>query len=279
LGERGPKQGEASGDLLAQLEQLDQLGQAEVGFGGDIDRARLREASFTEFGLAVPAQFAQLSRDNAFYWLKLPLRLVPPRNMAFCKLQCMVEFNPGQNDGTPRPRARAILPDRKFRDLASLNNSIELKLGQNLDFEASAKLPELPAAVAAAATAAGLPATLNANTGLNIKDAVSVGAVVGPYTYTLRKAELDHRGEGTEKVWWKIDGADFFQDGEPVFVVVLQIPKGIQTVKVAAAMQGYLKFDWASGLTAAVTYIGDQLRRFLQSGAPVPAKQEWEFTV
>ncbi len=82
-------------------------------------------------------------------------------------------------------------------------------------------------------------------------------------------------------VAWRLDGAEFFQENQPDFVIVLQVPKETQTVKVSAALQAYRYFNFASaGVRAAVKQLSSKLKGYFEGGLPVrdETNPPWDLT-
>jgi hypothetical protein len=248
---------------------LDQLSRAVAEFSVYPDVFALNERHFEAHGLIVPARFKDLSREHRFYWLRFPITLKPAENTFFKKLKVAVEFNPEVIEGHLRPRAHTILPNRKFKQLMELSDSLEIRIGEDFDFEAKVAPPEVQVG----------GSKVDAEAKVDAKAAGKLGLIVGPFRYTWKKAELDHSPTGTEKVFWSIDGSQFFQEDEPTFVVVLQVPKTVKQVQIAAALQAYHHFNLAAaGLADAIRYLAQQAQNFFRSGAPVENKQVWDIS-
>lgn len=254
---------EAAHRLLSQLDQE----VAELGAYPEV--LELKEAHFVDHGLTVPKRFKDLNKDSRFYWLRLPVTLSPMENHPFSKLECAIEFNPGSDEGHLRPKAHMILPDRKFRQLLQINDSLELNIGENFEFEAGmAELNEESAA-----------GKLKAKAAVDAKAAAKLGLVAGPFTYRMRKALLEHSPAGTEKVFWRLADAQFFQEDDPTLIVVMQAPRTIERVEIAAALQAYHQFDvWGAELSSVLRYFRERLANFFRQGAPTRHTRVWDIT-
>jgi hypothetical protein len=115
--------------------------------------------------------------------------------------------------------------------------------------------------------------------GVDAKLAGEIGVIAGPFRYSLKKAQLDHSPVGTEKVFWTLDGAEFFQDDDPTLIVVLQIPKAVEQVKIAAALQASHRFNlFVASLGAHIKYFSEQLANFFRKGAPAQDTHVWDIT-
>lgn len=262
--ERGPMRGISPADQL-----LEQLNQQQATFSQYVDIYPLREKHFSEHGLPVPARFRALTKDYNLYWIRFPIFYQNRPNMPFNKIECLLEFNPGEAAGHLRPRALLLLPDRKFKQLLELSDSLTLRIGENFEFEA--ETGDLSASVG------GAGGSLSA--GVDVAAAGKLGLTVGPFTYTLKKAQVENSSAGSEKVFWRVTGSEFFQESAPQFVVVLQVPKSVASVRIAGALQAYSHFNLgAAGLSEALKYLGDRLANFFRKGAPVRDAREWDIS-
>ena len=97
--------------------------------------------------------------------------------------------------------------------------------------------------------------------------------------YNVKKAKIDHSAIGLEKVFWRLDGAEFFQESDFPLVVVLQVPKETKEVKVAAVMQASRYFAFLSAdLQDAVSELGRRFRTFFEAGIPIQDQKLWDIT-
>lgn len=251
------------------LSLLAQLGQETAEFGAYPQVVRMREKNFTEAGMNVPHQFRELSKTNKFYWLHFPINLFPLQNLPFYKLECGVEFNREVVHGHLRPRAQLILPDRKFLEILRLEDSVELRIGEDFEFTADSGSLEGQVGMAKAKGKAAV----------DVKAAGKLGLVAGPFTYRLKRAQIERSEVNNEKVRWRVAGAEFFQEEYPAFIVVLQVPKAVIEVKIEAALQAYHKPNLASmGLGEVIKYFGSGLATFFRAGAPAKATKVWDIT-
>ena len=103
---------------------------------------------------------------------------------------------------------------------------------------------------------------------------------VGPLAVRMVAARVDHTAEGLEKVFWRLDGAEFFEENQPELVVVLQVPKGVETFDVVGVLQAYRRFNlFPAGLQAAVRQLPEALRVFFSGGAPLSAQTTYALAV
>jgi hypothetical protein len=263
----GTLTGESAADAASNL--LSQLNEEVAQFSTFPGVLPLDEKNFTEHGMEVPRRFQDLIQKYKFYWLHFPITLSPLQNMPFVKLQCAVEFNPGVTEGHLRPLAHMIFPDRKFQQLLELSDSLELGIDENFEFNAGTGKLEGQAGLATAKGEAGVGAKAKGKLGL----------VIGPFKHTWKKAQIEHSPAGTEKVFWRVSGAEFFQEDTPTFIVVLQLPKAVNDVQIAAALQAYHQPNiWAMGPGEGIKYFTQRLATFFRKGAPMQDTQVWNIT-
>lgn len=233
------------------------------------DVYRISDDDFLEQHRSVPMRFAELSERYAFYWLNVPIYLRPQRNWAFNRLEVALEFNPGDAAPHSRPKAYQILPAKKFQTLLEVNESLEIGLDENFEFKA--QTGALQAEAGSAAVTGSASAGLKLEAGLGLK--------AGRFEYRLKRAKIDHTAVGLERVFWRLDGAEFFQDDVPALVVIMQVPKETTAVSVTAVLQAYRYFSWLSaGVQDAVEELTRSMRSFFKAGAPLRHQARWDLT-
>ena len=230
---------------------------------------KLEKSHFETRGLRVPAQFDELTKRYSFYWLRFPITLAAPPQLPYRKLECAIELNPDEARPHLRPRAHSILPDRKFQDAMKIETGLEIHIGENFEFEAGLPKVTAPTPVGQASVAASVDA----------KAAAKMGVVAGPFEYRFRKAKLTHSPAGTEKVLWRLDGEELVSQDDPIFIIVMQLPREVDKVSIAAALQAYHGFSLAeAGLGQAIQYFTSRLATFFRAGAPVFDERMWDVT-
>ena len=250
----------------AAIRLLEELRGEVVEFAAFPDVFAFDEEGFARYGWPIPPGFRELSAHYRFYWMRFPVVLSPLEGVPFTKLECAVEFNPDVGDGRLRPRAMLILPDRQFKNLAEANASVQLQVGGNVDVGAETPRIELQYGAAMVKAAAGAELQAAANAEFN----------VGPFTFQMRRAEVQHSPAGTEKVFWKLSGVQFTQEDDPPFIVVLQVPQNVGAVHVAAALQAYHRPQFGLPLQRVIDFLGDRLASFFRAGAPIAVIKTWE---
>jgi hypothetical protein len=244
----------AAGRLLEQL----RVESAELS--AELEVVRLERSHFEGVGLKLPPLYDQLAKDHDFYWVRVPLILKPLEHMPFEKLKCGIEF---LSEGV-RPVAQIVLPDKKFKKLLELSDQLALAVNESFELDVAQRVD-----AAAGAVKGQVGVSAGAKLALDI----------GPFSYRLMQAEIDHSGSGSHKVFWSIAGAQHVHEQEPTLLVVIRVPKATRQVQIAAALQAYHSFrPLAATLGQLIGYVAGRLKRFFKAGAPVEAKRVWDIS-
>jgi hypothetical protein len=219
---------------------------------------------------AAVAEFG-LGNRFAFYWLRIPLLLFPRRNWAFTRLEVRIEFSPDEQRVDLRPKAFDLLPSRRFDALFAAGAHAQLSVSTDGHFEIAT--PELYVPLGSGAgLGAGADAQARASLGVNIG--------LGPVEFRAVKARIDHTAPGLDRVFWRLDGAQFFQENQPELIVVLQVPREVKAVSVVGVLQAYRRFNlFPAGLQAAIRQLPEALRVFFQQGAPLADRRTYDLVL
>jgi len=210
---------------------------------------------------------AALDDGFTFLWVRIPLLLFPRKNWAFNRLEVRIEFNPGEPDPRLRPKAFDILPNRRFDTVMKVGAQFSVKVGADGHFAVDTGNVALNVGGVSASAGAGAGA------------AGSIGTEVGfaPVPYRAVAARVNHTDEGLEKVFWRLDGAEFFQEAAPQLAVIVQVPRGCTRPAMLGIMQAYRRFNlFPAGLQAAIRQLPEALRTFFAQGAPIRATARYE---
>lgn len=248
-----------AGDLLRDLKR------DRAEFAGFPEVYRITDKSFLSADKPVPVAFSQLAKRSNFYWVYFPLVLFPAHNSGFSRLELAVRFSGGDGAAHLQPKAYQILPNQQFQTLVEASQGLEVRLDEQLQFDVK------PVDISTPLGGAG--------GGVSAKAAGQAGLVVGPFVYKVKRAKIQHTAPGAESVFWRLDGAEFFQEDTPEFIVVVQVPKELKEVRVQAELAAYRSFNFfSSGLRDAIEQLGDSLRGFLKGGAPVSSRASYDLT-
>jgi len=230
---------------------------------------RITDRDFLSRNVPVPVRFGTLTKSFRFYWLQVPIALMPVRNWGFNRLEVAIELSPGEPLAHLRPKAYQILPEKRFQTLLSATTGLQLRLDENFEFAAATTPLHVDAGIAGARAQAAVDAKL----------APSLGLVAGPFTYRIKRAKIDHTPVGMETIRWRIEGAEFFEDDAPTLVVILQVPRETRSVTVVAALEASRYFAYASApLQDAVRQLAARLRQFFERGLPRDDQASWDIT-
>lgn len=238
-------------------------------FAGYPQVYKITDQDFIKGKFDIPASFKRLTHEYNFYWLLFPVVLFPQYNWAFNRLELEVKMHAGDPAPHLQPVAYQILPNQKFQDLVTADTNLEITLGENFEF--NAHLPTLNA------NAGPLSGALGA--GVDVKAAAGAGLVLGPFQYHVKRARIQHTTTGAERVFWRLDGAEFFQEDAPQPVIVARVPKQVQAVSVDATLYAYRYFNLAAaGLQSAIQSLPKALRLLFEGNLPLGNTASWDLT-
>ncbi|MCP2324090.1 hypothetical protein HDA40_002597 [Hamadaea flava] len=218
---------------------------------------------------------AALEEGYTFWWIRLPILLFPRRGWGFTRLELRVDFNPDEPDPRRRPRAFDILPNRRFDTIVSAGG--EFHVGVGADAKLAVKVPTIP--LDAIGALAGVPLPLSAGGKAKAEVGASVDVALAPVRFRMTAARVDHTAEGLEKVFWRLDGAEFFAEDPPQLVIILQVPRDVESVRMRAVMRAYRRFTFfPAGLQAMIRELPSALRAFFTQGAPVGDTRSYDLS-
>jgi hypothetical protein len=234
-------------------------------FAGFPEIYRITDKSFLKADVPVPVAFSQLAKRYNFYWVYFPLVLFPAHNAAFNRLELAVKFSASAGEPHLQPKAYQILPNQQFQTLIEANQGAEVRLDEQLQFQVKPVDINTPLGGAGGSVAA--------------KAAGQAGLVVGPFVYKVKRAKIQHTAPGAESVFWRLDGAEFFQEDAPEFIVVVQVPKEAKEVRVQGELAAYRSFNFFSaGLRDAISQLSGGVGNWLRGGAPVSSTASYDLT-
>ncbi len=212
---------------------------------------------------------AALEDGFTFLWTRIPLVLFPRKNWAFNRLEVRVEFNPREQDPQLRPKAFDILPNRRFDTVMKVGTEVTIRVGADAHFALDTG--------DAALDIGGV----SANVGAGVSAKSSIGGELGfaPMPYRAVAARVNHTDEGLERVFWRLDGGEFFRESPPQLIVIVQVPRGCTNPEMLGVMQAYRRFNlFPAGLQAAIRQLPEAFRVFFSQGAPIRATARYKLT-
>ena len=231
---------------------------------------KISNQEYLSRNLPVPIDVADLFKKYRFYFLEFPFELDPAAGWAFNKLEVRIDFNKDDPAPGEHPKVYQIFPDPKFQTLFEANANLEVGVKANGEFDAKSG----PVAVQAGQAAFKVGAEVDATAG------AKAGFVIGPFSYSIKRAVINHHGAGKEWARWEISGTQINKGDDPRLMAIVQVPRETRQVKVRGEMLARRNFSLANySLTEAVRNLPDTLRRFLEGGAPFhPRPDEWDVT-
>jgi hypothetical protein len=266
---RGPLSGTESGSTAPDTPEaamMRALMDDEAKFGKYPLVYQIKDEDFIQQNRDVPFRFTELTKGYNFYWVRLPVQIMPQDNWAYDRLKLHIQLIAEDAPPHAQPRSYQILPTKKFETLMELSSRLEVSIDPNFEFSAKVASQHVDIGVAQASIGGGIDANIESHAGL----------VVGPFMYHIKKAKINHNATGTEEVKWVIDGEEFFQDYDLQMVVIVQVPKATKQFKLLAQMQAYRNFKFAPArLQQAVKQLSEAVKDFFGKGAPVLDDGEW----
>jgi hypothetical protein len=242
-------------DVLGVLQAL----KAEkAAFGPRPEVLPLDSEALKSQGVALDGRVKALLERFDFYDVTFPVTLFPKRGWAFDRLECQVEFNPGERPER-RPLAHDIFPGSDWETLAKATMHLEIGITEALEFRAKAAVPSL--------ASAGAEGKLDAGAGF----------LFPPRDYHVKRARLLSRGKDGSEVFWRLDDESFFEEDEPRLGVILKVPKGVTPVKAKGVLAAYRSFNkLGADLGDLVDYLSERVRSFFRRGMPLVDRGEWD---
>lgn len=242
------------------LSVLSALKAEKASFGPRPEVLPLDSKALEARGVPLDNRVQALLRQFDFYSVTFPVTLFPKRGWAFNRLECQVEFNPGE-DSVRRPVAHDIFPSSAWETLARATMRLEVGVTEALEFRAKAAAPPI--------ASAGVEGKLDAGAGF----------VFPPRDYHVKRARIVSRGKDDSEVLWRLDDESFFEEDEPRLGVILKVPHGAAPVKAKGVLVAYRSFKTLSAdLGDLMDYLSDRVRNFFKKGAPLVDQREWEIT-
>jgi hypothetical protein len=242
------------------LSVLQALKEEKAAFGPRPEVLPLDSDALKSRGVTLDGRVEALLERFNFYDVTFPVTLFPKRGWAFDRLECQVEFNPGESPER-RPLAHDIFPGSDWETLAKATMHLEIGVTEALEFRAKAAVPYL--------ASAGAEGKLDSGAGF----------IFPPREYHVKRARLVSRGKDSSEVLWRLDNESFFEEDEPSLGVILKVPKGLTPVKATGALAAYRSFRTLSAdLGDLMGYVGDRVRSFFRQGAPLVDRGAWDLT-
>lgn len=222
----------------------------------------LNIAYFKQNGLGIPKNFKALSAQAKFYWVEMPVFLSAKK--PFYKVQMWMEFGEGISKGKEVPQVHSAFPESKFVEKATVEGKFVFGLGEDLEFKVAAGIDD----VALPSNIPVVEASTGGKLAVDAKAASNFGFAVKPFLLTLKRAIVECRFAG-EKVFWTITDKQSLQENNPVFMVILQVPKGVKQVQLKAQAQAHRMAPLPRYFLRLLDKISPDSAEWLKKGSPI----------
>jgi hypothetical protein len=179
------------------------------------------------------------------------------------------------------------LPSPKFQVGLKVGTRLEVGLDENFEFKAKVASPS-PGVKTGGSSASDSPGdakgaegqnSLSLKGGVDASTAAKLGLLAGPFEYRVVSAKIEQNGPGMDWVFWRLDGAEFFQEDRPDLAVLLQVPHSTRDLKIDARMQAYRYFSFlGADLREVIKGIPEKLRALFEGGLPVADARAYDLT-
>jgi hypothetical protein len=247
-------------DLVQAAERLkEDFQRTVVEFSPVLEVYPLGEQDLAGRGIELPPQVQTLLKKSRFCLVRVPVLMVPEPGWGFTDLDCIVEFNPGQ-DALLRPAAYRVFPKEEWETVMRASQGLSVGLTETFEFKAIGVLPGTQGST-------GLVVDAGANLAL------------GPYSYEIRRPKVIARGQGSPKVRWQFQGEASAGREELQLSIVLQVPRRAKTIQAIGVLKASAAFHT---FTAHLRYLAgllrDRTRRFFEQGMPITDECTWDMT-
>ncbi|HYB01967.1 MAG TPA: hypothetical protein VED37_17225 [Ktedonobacteraceae bacterium] len=227
---------------------------------------KITDQDFEACKMVIPARFEQLSQNYNFYKVLFRIYLHSASDWSFDHFRLALGMHSPTAPQQLQPISYEILPAKKFQQYLKAGSGVTIYFDTNF---------ELMARTSTNASVSDVSMTTHASS-----DSKSiVGLEVGSLPYGLKKIKLDHSELGTQKVWWKLIGSEFFEKESLEFLLVMQVPKETVDVNIEASMSAARYFQFANtSLRYAVSQLSEAPRLFFEEGCPIEAVKTWNLT-
>jgi hypothetical protein len=262
----GPGKHKSKANSDAMIASLRKLKEAQALFAPTLTVQRLRKRDFTARDLEPSPEVLKWMDSHRFYLVQIPVTLMPIFGWSFVRLRCWIGFKAGSNKEDP-PKAHDIYPENSWAEILKLQPHLNLGLDESLRFWAGLEQSEI--------SYQALSGKAQARIGIAAEGGAKL--VIGPFNYSVQRAEVLSTGLENSEIFWQLDGQRHVQKEEPYLAVVLRVPKKIKNIKAEGSLIAYHDFDfWGAHLTDWWGDFRPKLQSFFSKGVPLEATAKWE---
>ena len=230
---------------------------------------RLRPQDFEARGLALSPEIKKSIRGKqgyAFYLVPVPTLLFPGRGAQYRLLESQFTFSVKR--GQRHPAIHAIFPEPLWKPVLDWGGKLHLALDSNLHWGVEVAQTEIQIGKLSGQLAGRVE---------NLDQLAGFIKIV-PFEHNLGRMEIESQF-ASQTAMWRLDSQRVIRDEKHVrFMLLIKAPKEVEQVKVEAAAQAEVSFDW---LTAQINHVLDRLPESIQQivqdrqGLPLQDFQTW----
>ncbi len=230
---------------------------------------RLRSKDFEARGLELSPAIKQSMQGKAgygYYLVTAPVLLHPGRGAQYRLLESSFTF--AVKSGQRAPAIQNIFPKPIWKSVLAWGGALTLALDSNLEWGAEVDQVEAKIAKVGGELAGRV----------NNQNRLAGFIKLNPFAHSLGRMEVEATFSAATAVW-RIDSQRLFRSGDNMqFVMLLKVPKAAKQIKVEAAVQAEVSFNW---LVAQVDHIRERLPETIkqiisrEEGLPLQDFQSW----
>jgi hypothetical protein len=179
-------------------------------------------------------------------------------------MQMWMGFDEGINESQQIPKVHSAFPESKFAEIATVKGKLDFGVGEDLKFKVAVGIDDvaLPASIPIVEASAGGKLAANA------KVTSKFGIVAGPFSYTIKRARVTCKFAG-EQVIWSITDRQSLQEDNPIFIIILQVPKEVAQVQLKAQAQAHRAAPLPQFIVRLLDKISPKSADWLKQGSPI----------
>jgi hypothetical protein len=212
---------------------------------------------FAEAGVRLSEVLIRQMHDQfKFYYLTVPVTLMPRRGVQFTRVECRLNFGP---KGSREPIIQSIAPQRQWREVLEWGGAMKLKIDGKLDFSVDLEVP---------APAIALPGAIKAH--LAAQNDAQARIIVPDYSFKIGRAEITATGEGNSECFWRIESPQLREEQTVKFSVIFKVPRDVDRVELAGLVIASPDMNWlGANLRDVYEFLSDNLKALFRPNSEV----------
>lgn len=262
--ELGPEDQAPDRELAEVVDPLRKLKASQAFFASELTVVPLGVQDFEARGLEPTPEITKWMANHRFYFVQIPVTLMPVDGWMFTKLECWIGFE--TPDGGKLPKAHDIFPESDWSEILKAKMHLNFGLDENLKFRAASQ----PAAAEDHEASDGPLADVQVSADAGIR------MVAGPFDYTVRREVAISRGRENSEAFWRLNGHEYVANEDPYIAVVLRVPKNTREINATGALIAYNEFNFAgAGLSRWLGKLREKVRSFFMNDMPLENTAKW----